>query len=1351
MGNETSTFGEEGNLDGGSQLQSTRREYDENQSLSRIVVPSYSVDSDEDDEDSDSDIEFTDTKKQTSQQSRAHNNNNNNSHTPSRGGSFQANVAAAVMDKSTKFVDPVLSAAAAGAVVRQEKLQKHRQRLIQQQKLLLQQRTPPRITRNEWKTSLKRLANAAASTATTVAHVTAPVLADASSIVVESAKEFASDVQQEFKKETTPMVDDESIIKFYPQSPARSTWSKTSWSNNSNDYNDDDDDDHHDHNLDLLELQMPPSTNGRDLLGRVSLDLNVTQPTSNLTYPRYDNDDYVDENDENDRNVKRSPKRSVQIPSSFGDLDRLHNSSWFYPQQSKHPPLVQEEEEEEIIIPNIGDIFRTLHPERKNTEPPTRMKTNQDKARLYRKELEYLQERKGLGGKVDEKRIYCLELYERRASGEDLLLDELHALHQFEKEEEEEEDVFGVPMESEDVVVDGDDNVDTIEVIDEQTSQATDKEVAVYPQVFDSLGYTLRKEHLSVQEFVEEVSKEVDTIVYTKKSIDDGEETALESVDEQSTSSPKNNIAVYPEVFDSLNYNGMKHVVSETVEVQNQKELPNIDEKEQSVVELDEIESFEEESSKEDLIEPDEILRTASGDIRNTDSELSNSEFSSESDERPEFIQRQNLLNQYESFEDGEEGNTEDKVSIERGNDPFIQISATDSESVSCDESDKKDIVVDSLEEKPINDSKVENADEKMESSNETLRQTQNSNDPFEPMMGAISSFQAFLKDEKVSQAASRFKETATEIFKRASSTADVDVALNLGEYNLMEGPNTKNKYSSLFAMSTDSLYEAGDNLNKSDDIGVSPFNDPKNLVKSVLGRIDKQETKRESKEEKVIALAGHKSPRLISDSMFLRDNFQESLSALSPLTSPPSIPSMTNHSVESNDVEEQGLSEDVPAFWDFIPEKRKLEIGSTEIFDNTLLEPYGMNRIRSVGSYNSISSTGDPVSGHSFSRRRGRKSRASIDQNVPNPEDMNEGRKREKILSLLSFSSLENIDFLKLIPRSEKSEKSSRFASILWRQLLSNWKHAEMWKSMLSRPCSVHFRGMEQHFLFVEDDSLSSSSTIRFQFRNRRVQFSNSLSAADSFSVIRNLGGFKLQALDDGYMTLTGYLCDIGPASFKSVENNEEISNSSVVEKAKEGEPLSVAQVLKHAESYLDSFSHLVKRIVEFSSQDDSIKDITFAVGLKNYSSIKQKATRKYGNDIMQVKDVLRGQITFPNEASLVCGLYFLHNACNTKKMNVNESKGHPEFEIIRLKNLFRTSRGLNPCHPPTPTGYRHILINIRIGKTIIAGTYDVQILYSSFNIISTFGQKNCNSSLLNFLESWVLKDIHSIRRLYP
>ena len=1328
MGNETSTFGEEGNLEGGSQLQSKRREYEENQSSSsRIVVPSYSVDSD-DDEDSDSDIEFTDTKNQRSQQSRAH--NNNNSHTPSRGGSFQANVAAAVMDKSTKFVDPVLSAAAAGAVVRQEKLQKHRQRLIQQQKLLLQQRTPPRITRNEWKTSLKRLANAAASTATSVAHVTAPVLADAGSIVVESAKEFASDVQQEFKKET-PM-DDESIIKFYPQSPARSTWSKTSWSNNSNDYNDDDDDDDDNHNLDLLEMQMPPKTNGRDLLGRVSLDLNVTRPTTNLTYPRYDDDHH---DDENDRNVKRSSERSVQIPSSFGDLDRLHNSSWFYPQQSRHPQLVQQkqQQQEEIIIPNIGDIFRKLHPERKNTEPQTRMKTSQAKARLYRKELEYLQERKGLGGKVDEKRIYCLELYERRASGEDLLMDELHALHQFEKEEEE--DVFGVSMESED----NDDDyvdVDTIEVIDEQTSQGTDKEVAVYPQVFDSLGYTLRKEHLSVQEFVEEVSKEVDTIVYTKKSIDDGEETALESGDEQSTQSPKNNIAVYPEVFDSLNYNGTKHVVSETVEVQDQKELPNIDEKEQSVVESDKIEYLEEESSEEDLIEPDEIFRTASGDVRNTDSELSGSEFSSESDERPEFIQRQDLLNQYESFEDEEEGDTEDKVSIERVNDPFIQIPANDSESVSCDESEKKDIVVDAFEEKPINDSTVENTDEIMESSNETLQQTQNSNDPFEPMMGAISSFQAFLKDEKVSQAASRFKETATEIFKRASSAADVDVALNLGEYNLMEDPNTKNKYSSLFAMSTDSLYEAGDNLKKSDDIGVSPFDDPKSLVKSVLGRIDKQETKRESKEEKVVALAGHKSPRLISDSMFLSDSFQESLSALSPLTSPPSIPSMTDHSVKSNDVEEQGLSDDIPAFWDFVPEKRKLEIGSTEVFDNTLLEPYGMNRIHSVGSYTSISSTGDPVSGHSFSRRRGRKSRASIDQNVPNPEDMNEGRKREKILSLFSFSSLENIDFLKLIPRSEKSEESSRFASILWRQLLSNWKHTEMWKLMLSRPCSVHFRGMEQHSLFVEDDSLSSSSTIRFQFHNRRVQFSNSLSAADSFSVIGNLGGFKLQALNDGYMTLTGYLCDIGPASFKSVKSNEEISKPSVVEKAKEEKPLSVAQLLKHAESYLDSFSHLVKRIVEFSSQDDSIKDITFAVGLKNYSSIKQKAARKYGNDIMQVKDVLRGQITFPNEASLVCGLYFLHNACTTKKINVNESKGHPEFEIIRLKNLFRTSGGLNPCHPPTPTGYRHILINIRIGKTIIAGTYDVQILYSSFNIISTFGQKNCNSSLLNFLE---------------
>jgi len=109
--------------------------------------------------------------------------------------------------------DSILDAVAAGSAVRkarQERLERIRQQQQQPQQQQQQHYRPRSSARgasrlfaddnNEWKTSLRRLAKTAASTAKTVVHVAAPVITDARQVVLSSATEFAQDVGREWKK-----------------------------------------------------------------------------------------------------------------------------------------------------------------------------------------------------------------------------------------------------------------------------------------------------------------------------------------------------------------------------------------------------------------------------------------------------------------------------------------------------------------------------------------------------------------------------------------------------------------------------------------------------------------------------------------------------------------------------------------------------------------------------------------------------------------------------------------------------------------------------------------------------------------------------------------------------------------------------------------------------------------------------------------------------------------------------------------------------------------------------------------------------------------------------------------------
>jgi hypothetical protein len=146
---------------------------------------------------------------------------------------------------------------------------------------------------------------------------------------------------------------------------------------------------------------------------------------------------------------------------------------------------------------------------------------------------------------------------------------------------------------------------------------------------------------------------------------------------------------------------------------------------------------------------------------------------------------------------------------------------------------------------------------------------------------------------------------------------------------------------------------------------------------------------------------------------------------------------------------------------------------------------------------------------------------------------------------------------------------------------------------------------------------------------------------------------------------------------------------------------PVSIVQsLLSLARADMGYFSNLIRNIVEFSSQENLPKfgadqEVVSSVNIKNEVDILAKARCKYGNDCSRVKDVLRGYIIFLDEKALCRALLYLHKY----------SQSNGDFCIVRLKNLFRTLFDGSLVPSNLFTGYRHILVNVRLKSGLITG----------------------------------------------
>jgi hypothetical protein len=349
----------------------------------------------------------------------------------------------------------------------------------------------------------------------------------------------------------------------------------------------------------------------------------------------------------------------------------------------------------------------------------------------------------------------------------------------------------------------------------------------------------------------------------------------------------------------------------------------------------------------------------------------------------------------------------------------------------------------------------------------------------------------------------------------------------------------------------------------------------------------------------------------------------------------------------------------------------------------------------------------------------------------VPDTEEMTEAVERSELFheTLMAFSSLENLQFLEDFPHRKSPEVSKSMASLIWRQLVANWKHAESCRAMLTRPSSIPLSNLVRQTGFSDDDdTLSSSmSTINFRFDAMNVSFSNDFVSADAYSLLRNIYDDCYDRTHEDFLVLTRFLCDFGPLpslyDVSGRRNGAGIHSSlrhdfSTTHKINQQEDTpTITDIQKEAKQQLTNLEIVIDCIVQYSTHNDPQSTdtegdcISSSVGVKDYSSIRKKATRKYNGDVSQVKDALRGEITFPDEGSLICGLYSLHNLAehNGNRKKIGSTKSVPSFKIVRLKNLFRTTRAGSEFYHSLPTGYRHILVNLRLNGGLIAGMFSL------------------------------------------
>lgn len=314
--------------------------------------------------------------------------------------------------------------------------------------------------------------------------------------------------------------------------------------------------------------------------------------------------------------------------------------------------------------------------------------------------------------------------------------------------------------------------------------------------------------------------------------------------------------------------------------------------------------------------------------------------------------------------------------------------------------------------------------------------------------------------------------------------------------------------------------------------------------------------------------------------------------------------------------------------------------------------------------------------------------------------------------LALTTFSSVVHSDILENTRPSPVPDSIKYLASVRWRQLVAKWEHLTLAEALTEKTFSLHYKlqTIDEELSREEDEMTVSTGVVK-----RRGVVPDLLNFHNLHGVInsetKNLSGVDPHLADGDMVTLGSFLLDFGVPFFVN-------STSDSISQGK-GQPENILPettgkatadtLVKLAASNLKKFTSIIEDIVNFAlhnklsmSSHDKDHDVSYSVGIKSLESIEKKALRKYAGDVLQVKDALRGQITFPDEGSLVCGLLRLVKRCKAAK-----DKCDLIVEVVRVKNIFQRSPSGSICVSPLPTGYRHILVTLRLNGLLLAGKF--------------------------------------------
>eukprot|EP00934_Nitzschia_sp_Nitz4_P001227 Nitzschia sp. Nitz4//scaffold11_size288233//66962//73286//NITZ4_000748-RA/size288233-processed-gene-0.147-mRNA-1//1//CDS//3329533996//1227//frame0 len=377
--------------------------------------------------------------------------------------------------------------------------------------------------------------------------------------------------------------------------------------------------------------------------------------------------------------------------------------------------------------------------------------------------------------------------------------------------------------------------------------------------------------------------------------------------------------------------------------------------------------------------------------------------------------------------------------------------------------------------------------------------------------------------------------------------------------------------------------------------------------------------------------------------------------------------------------------------------------------------------------------------------------SNQDVFQGIPDGEEISEAFEPQDGLdeALLAFSSLANVEFVReLSSGMELSGERAAISGLAWQCLVARWKHDEVWLALMAGPTTV--QAWENTYsvtdLGTEEDSISSTATGNFP-KGGNVSLVGAV--AEQFFP-KSVEGLPQGGQRTGTQSLSAFLCALGPKSFGSkdleADNAKAIRHHFPKEiSKKDPHRVDIHEALKSVASYEIVLARLIENVAEFTVPNDGVGpveacgSVTYSVGSKDAEAATAKAARKYEGDLTRVLDLLRAEITFSNEGSLVCALYRLAKLVESGvEIASTEHTQKHSIEVVRFKNLFRTAPCGSPYYSPLPTGYRHVLVNIRFDSGIVA---EIQFqLAPYYNVLRSEGYE-LHQQIVNSPES-KLKD---------